>query len=127
MIQKFIGALLLAVITCQAAPKTIKEQMASMPLGTLVEVRMQDGTQVRGRLYRVEDDAIRLTVSQARDAAHSTILFSDVNSVRKERPPLARRAVQTIGGILSLPIVVVFTGLSVASGGLALRILPCQN
>jgi hypothetical protein len=116
MIQKFIGGLLLAVIACQATPKTIKEQMAWMPLGTMVEVRIQDDTEVRGRLYRVEDDAFQLTVSQARDAAHRRILFSDVSSVRKEGPPLARRVVHTIGGMLAFPIVVVFTGLSVANG-----------
>lgn len=116
MMRKLIGGLLLAVIGCQATPKTAKEQVAWMPLGTMVEVRMQDDTQVRGRLYRVEDDAFLLTVSQARDAAHRRIPFSEVTSVRKEGQPLARRVVHTIGGILALPIVVVFTGLSVANG-----------
>ena len=116
MIQRFIGGLLLAVISCQATPKTAKEQVAWMPLGTMVEVRMQDDTEVRGRLYRVEDDAFLLTVSQARDAAHRRIPFSEVRSVRKEGLPLASRVVHTIGGIIALPIVVVFTGLSVASG-----------
>jgi hypothetical protein len=116
MIQRFIGGLLLAVIGCQAAPKTPKEQMAWMPLGTLVEVRMQDDTQVRGRLSRVEDDAFTLTVSQARDAAQRRIPFSEVTSVRKEGPPLARRVVHTIGGILVFPIIMLFTGLSVANG-----------
>jgi hypothetical protein len=116
MIQKFIGGLLLVVIGCQATPKTVKEQMAWMPLGTLVEVRLQDDTEVRGRLSRVEDDAFTLTVSQAHDAAQRRIPFSEVRSVRKEEPPLARRVVRTIGGILAFPIVVVFTGLSVASG-----------
>ena len=116
MIQKFIGGLLLAVIGCQATPKTVKEKRAWMPLGTLVEVRLQDDTEVRGRLSRVEDDAFTLTVSQAHDAAQRRIPFSEVRSVRKEEPPLARRVVRTIGGILAFPIVVVFTGLSVASG-----------
>jgi hypothetical protein len=116
MIRKYIVGLLMAAIGCQASPKTAKEQVAWMPLGTMVEVRMQDDTQVRGRLYRVEDDAFLLTVSQARDAAHRRIPFSEVTSVRKEGPPLARRIAHTIGGIIALPIVVVFTGLSVASG-----------
>jgi hypothetical protein len=116
MIQKFIGGLLLAVIGCQATPKTVKEQMAWMPLGTLVEVRMQDDTQVKGRLYRVEDDAFLLTVSQARDAAQRRIPFSEVSSVRKDGQPLGRRVVHTIGGILAFPIVMLYTGLSVASG-----------
>ena len=115
MLQKLIGGLLLAAIGCQATPKTAKEQLAWMPLGTMVEVRMQDDTDVRGRLYRVEDDAFLLTVSQARDAAHRRIPFSDVSSVRKVGPPPARRVLQTIGGIVTLPIVVVFTGLSVAN------------
>ena len=116
MIQKFIGGLFLAVIGCQATPKTVKEQMAWMPLGTLVEVRMQDDTQVRGRLSRVEDDAFLIAVSQARDAAHRRIPFNEVSSVRKDGPPLGRRVVHTIGGIIALPIIVVFTGLSVANG-----------
>ena len=116
MIQRFIGGLLLAVISCQASPKTANEQVAWMPLGTMVEVRMQDDAQVRGRLYRVADDAFLLTVSQARDAAHRRIPFSEVTSVRKEGQPLARRVIHTIGGIIVFPIVMLFTGLSVASG-----------
>jgi hypothetical protein len=77
------GLMLLAPMPVTAASGDLGHRVAAIPVGAMVEVRLQDNEKARGRRGDVTTDALVLQPAPGGTAVERRIALADVRSVRE--------------------------------------------
>ena len=66
----------------QAKKPTLKEQALEIPLGSLIEARLQNKEKLRGRMGEITDDGFRLQHARANKVETRNIAFAELKSIK---------------------------------------------
>jgi hypothetical protein len=97
-----------AVQTPEARKAAVKEELAKIPIGKVVEVKLlkDEGRKIKGRLLSVESESFEIQRPGSGSAAKETIAIADVESVRKPGMRKLYWVLITSGAALAVIIVV---------------------
>ncbi|MBA2340602.1 MAG: hypothetical protein H0V88_09415 [Pyrinomonadaceae bacterium] len=82
--------------------ETVKQRIGKIGVGdqARVTIKLRNGTEVKGYIYRVEDD--NFIVADLKSGAHTTISYSDVAEVKRKKRHTTLKAVGITIGVLYL-------------------------
>ncbi len=89
MLLAWSSAVHASAVSQEAAGRkqSLKEKVAQMPSGSLVEVRLTSGQKIRGRLGAINDSGFELQRTQNDKVVTETVAFDNVKSLKKAWGP----------------------------------------
>jgi hypothetical protein len=101
----------------QGDSKSAKTRLLAIPMGSLVDVRLNDNEKIRGRMGEVSDEGFVIQAVQGGKVENRKIAFTDMKSIKSIGKSHTTRNILLVAGIgVGVGVIVLFLALRASLG-----------